>query len=138
MESIMTPYTKLRVLRIGRNWSQDEIAEKIGISQAAYAKLESGRTRLTINRAQQLADVYEIEPEYFFSTEKAVHHNVGEASNSNSGYINTYTNTIIPKETFDKLIDEKAEIIRLLKSEIAESKKDREKFLRILEKLAGV
>lgn len=137
MERIMTADTKLRVLRIGRNWSQEELADKIGISQAAYAKLESGKTRLTIDRAQQLADVYEIEPEYFFSTEKAVHNNIGEASNSNSGYIDTYNNAIIPKETFDKLIDEKSEIIRMLKSEIAESRNERERFLQILEKLSN-
>lgn len=57
---------KLHVLRISRNWSQDQVADKIGITQAAYAKLESGKTRLTVDRAKQLASIYDVDAESFF------------------------------------------------------------------------
>ena len=129
--------TKLRVLRIGQNWSQDQIAEKIGVSQAAYAKLESGKTRLTMDRAQQLADIYEIEPKSFFSTDIIVASDARESSNMNSRNIVVGPDTIIPTETFDKIVGIKSEILEMLQSEIAESRKERELFFRLLEKLTA-
>ncbi len=135
MEESLTSDTKLRMLRIGRKWSQEQVADRIGITQAAYAKLECGKTRLTIDRAKQLADVYKVEPEYFFSTEKVVNNNIGENSNSNAGYITTYNNAVIPNESFKKMIEEHSETLKILKSEISDAKKEREKFLSLLEKL---
>ncbi|HEY9362487.1 MAG TPA: helix-turn-helix transcriptional regulator [Chitinophagaceae bacterium] len=129
--------TKLRVLRIGQNWSQDQIADKIGISQAAYAKLESGKTRLTMDRAQQLADIYEIEPKSFFSKDIIVHSDTRESNNMNSRNIVVGPDTIIPTETFDKIVGIKSEILEMLQSEIAESRKERELFFRLLEKLTA-
>ena len=129
--------TKLRVLRIGQNWSQVQIAEKIGISQAAYAKLESGKTHLTVDRAQQLADIYEIEPKSFFSTDIIVHSDTRESNNMNSRNIVGGPDTIIPTETFDKMVDIKSRILEMLQSEIAESRKERELFFRLLEKLTA-
>lgn len=133
----VVPNTKLRVLRIGQNWSQDQIAEKIGITQAAYAKLESGKTRLTVNRAQQLADIYEIEPKSFFSTDIIDAGDTRESSNMNNRDIAIGPDTIIPTETFDKMVDIKLRILEMLQSEIAEARKERELFLRLLEKLTA-
>lgn len=57
---------KLRVLRISRNWSQEYVAEQIELTQPAYAKLEAGHVKLTIERAKQIASLYNIEAESFF------------------------------------------------------------------------
>lgn len=129
--------TKLRMLRIGQNWSQVQIAEKIGISQAAYAKLESGKTHLTVDRAQQLADIYEIEPKSFFSKNIIVHSDTRESNNMNSRNIVGGPDTIIPTETFDKMVDIKSRILEMLQSEIAESRKERALFFKFLEKLTA-
>lgn len=137
MRFAMIPDTKLRMLRIGQNWSQDQIAEKIGISQAAYAKLESGKTRLTVDRAQQLADIYEIEPKSFFSKDMIVHRDTRESNNMNSRNIVVGPDTIIPTAAFDKIVSIKSEILEMLQSEIAESRKERELFSRLLEKLTA-
>lgn len=137
MRFAMIPDTKLRMLRIGQNWSQDQIAEKIGISQAACAKLESGKTRLTVDRAQQLADIYEIEPKSFFSKDIIVHSDTHESNNMNSRNIVVGPNTIIPTATFDKIVSIKSEMLERLQSEIAESRKERELFFRLLEKLTA-
>ena len=48
----------LVMLRNSRGFSQEQIAEKIGISRQAYAKWESGATIPDIEKCSLLADVY--------------------------------------------------------------------------------
>ena len=49
---------KLIMLRNIHGFSQEEIAEKIGISRQAYAKLENGVTVPDIEKCMRLAEVY--------------------------------------------------------------------------------
>jgi len=46
---------KLRLLREYRNYSQEYIAEKLGITQNAYSRIENNQTRLTAERLEKLA-----------------------------------------------------------------------------------
>lgn len=48
----------LVILRNIHGYSQEEIAEKIGISRQAYAKWESGRTIPDIEKCKRLSDLY--------------------------------------------------------------------------------
>ena len=48
----------LMMLRKLNGYSQEQIAEKIGISRQAYAKWESGSTVPDVDRAARLAEVY--------------------------------------------------------------------------------
>ena len=48
----------LMMLRNIHGYSQEELAEKIGISRQAYAKWESGKTIPDIEKCRQLAEVY--------------------------------------------------------------------------------
>ena len=50
----------LIMLRNTHNYSQEQIAEKIGISRQAYAKWENGSTIPDIEKCVRLADVYGI------------------------------------------------------------------------------
>lgn len=50
----------LIVLRNMYGMSQEEIAEKIGISRQAYAKWESGATVPDIEKCKRLADFYDV------------------------------------------------------------------------------
>ena len=50
----------LIMLRNIHGFSQEMLAEKIGISRQAYAKWESGATILDIEKCKRLADVYGI------------------------------------------------------------------------------
>lgn len=46
------------MLRNLNGYSQEEVAEKIGISRQAYAKWEKGETVPDVERCQKLADLY--------------------------------------------------------------------------------
>lgn len=52
---------KIRVLREERNWSQEEMANKLQMSTNGYAKLERGESRLYIPKLEQIADVFDID-----------------------------------------------------------------------------
>ena len=46
--------------------SQKRLAEALGISAQQVQKYEKGRNRLSASRLQQIADVLEVAPTYFF------------------------------------------------------------------------
>lgn len=48
----------IAILRNVNGYSQEEVAEKIGISRQAYAKWEKGETIPDIERCQKLAELY--------------------------------------------------------------------------------
>lgn len=52
---------KIKFIRSSKNWTQEYVAEKLGISTNSYAKIERGETNVNFSRLQQIADVMEIE-----------------------------------------------------------------------------
>lgn len=60
----------LIVLRNMYGMSQEEIAEKIGISRQAYAKWESGLTVPDIEKCKRLADFYDVTIDSLIKTTK--------------------------------------------------------------------
>jgi transcriptional regulator with XRE-family HTH domain len=53
---------KLKTLREFNNYSQEYIAERLSISQAAYSKIESGATQLGIEHLTKLSELYKLTP----------------------------------------------------------------------------
>lgn len=60
----------LVMLRKLNNYSQEEIAEKIGISRQAYGKWEKGETVPDIEKFAKLAEVYGVTIDSLLRTEK--------------------------------------------------------------------
>lgn len=60
----------LIMLRNMYGMSQEEIAEKIGISRQAYAKWENGTTVPDIEKCKRLADFYDVTIDSLLKTEK--------------------------------------------------------------------
>ena len=50
----------IRRLRLDRDLSQENVAFNLQISQSSYAKLESGQSRLSIDRLYQLAVYFNV------------------------------------------------------------------------------
>lgn len=61
----------LVILRNLKGYSQEQIAEQIGISRQEYAKWESGATIPDINKAARLAEVYGVTIDSLLKTETA-------------------------------------------------------------------
>lgn len=54
-------------LRKIREWSQDELGDKIGIEQNAVSLIENGRSNPTILLVDQIAQAFEVEVVELFS-----------------------------------------------------------------------
>jgi len=53
---------KIRLQRLVKKYNQEYMAFALGISQAAYSKIERNETELTINRLYEIAEILEISP----------------------------------------------------------------------------
>ena len=53
-------YTSIKAIRISKGITQDEISEKLSMTQGNYTRIESGKTQLTIERIEQLANIFEM------------------------------------------------------------------------------
>lgn len=52
---------RMRKLRENAGMSQQDVADRLHISQAAYSRMESGETDVTLNRLLRLSDVYGVQ-----------------------------------------------------------------------------
>lgn len=130
---------KLRTLRVSRGWSQEFIADKINITQAAYSKLELGQVRLTIDRAKELATLYNVNPEYFFIENQTEHYNIGRYS-IGIGTINTdkyYESAELQPvmQRYEEMLTDKNKHIKRLISEIESLQKERDQFWQLITSL---
>lgn len=121
---------KLRVYREFRNYSQEYIAEKLGITQNAYSRIETNQTRLTADRLRQLAEILgipltcllsDIEPTLSFSNQPTDRHSIEMLEHT--------------KLLYDQIIKTKDEKIYALEDEISNLRKDRDKMMQLIEKL---
>lgn len=53
--------SRIKKYRDQKGFSQDFMAEQLGISQNAFHKIETGQTKLKANTLQQIADILEID-----------------------------------------------------------------------------
>lgn len=72
---------KLKALREFNNFSQEYIAGQLNISQAAYSKIESGVTQLSIDHLTKLSEVYKLTPNDILGWSDGW--NIKEINNSN-------------------------------------------------------
>ena len=97
----------LVMLRNINGYSQEEVAEKIGISRQAYAKWEKGLTIPDIEKCSLLAELYNTTLDNLIKTEKA--EGVGTIPPAPKGRniwgsvtVNDRGQIVIPKEARDK------------------------------------
>ena len=50
----------IRTLRHQHGWSQEDIANRLGISIPAFSKIETGVTDVNLSRLEQIAGIYEV------------------------------------------------------------------------------
>ena len=57
----MSVNDKIRTIRETRNWSQEDMAEKMNMSKYGYAKIERGETKLNLHKLEQIANIFNID-----------------------------------------------------------------------------
>ena len=60
---------RLKVLRAERNWSQQKLAEELGVSRQSVNAIETGRCDPSLPLAFQIAEVFDLAIEEIFIRE---------------------------------------------------------------------
>ena len=76
---------KIRILREMKGLSQDAVASGLGMSQQAFQKIEAGKTKLSLRKAHEIAQVLGMKVETLLSFHPANYLN----NCSQSGVFNT-------------------------------------------------
>jgi transcriptional regulator with XRE-family HTH domain len=114
---------KIKRLRKSKGFSQDDMAERMHISQSAYARIENGESHSWAAHIEKLSEILEIKPEDFLTDET----NNLEQENTDQkggmafqfvGTINTINNLS------EKLIEQYEERIKELKEQVKELKEE--------------
>ncbi|TGO02489.1 hypothetical protein PN36_24160 [Candidatus Thiomargarita nelsonii] len=141
----MEIYEKLKILKLirsSKSWTQEEMANKLGISPQAYAKIEQGKTDVHFSRLQQIADVMEIdlskllgldEKNIFFTGEQT---GVTQCQTCDNWHVNSSsTEPTEYKHELEKahlMIEQREKEIDYLKQEIAMLKQQNSDFRDII------
>lgn len=57
----MIAFDVIRGLREARHWSQEEMAERLGMSKNGYEKIERGESNPNIERLSQIATIFNVD-----------------------------------------------------------------------------
>jgi len=57
----------IRTLRHQHSWSQEDVADRLGISIPAFSKIETGVTDINLSRLEQIANVFEVSVVYLLA-----------------------------------------------------------------------
>ena len=101
-----------------KGFSQEYMAQELGINQSSYAKIEKENTKLTVDRLQRIAEVLEVEISSLLNSSKQP---IFNQTNENGSYANGYIENlhIENKEIVEKLLKSKDELIGKLEKQIA-------------------
>ncbi len=51
---------KIKIMREMNQWTQEEVAEKLGMSTTGYAKIERGQTNISVEKLKQIAAIFNV------------------------------------------------------------------------------
>ena len=58
---------KIRLVRILKGLSQEFTADKLGVTQSAYSKIESGNIKVSFDKLQIIAEVFQCSTSYLIN-----------------------------------------------------------------------
>jgi len=80
---------RIREFRQHKNWTQEEVAEKLKISTNGYGCIERGTTGVTLRRLEQLAEIFEISLAELLNLDgKFIFNQIGDNQHDNSSNFN--------------------------------------------------
>lgn len=93
---------KIKRVRELRGLSQSEMARRLHIEQSTYNRIESGETKLDVDRLKQIAGELEMKPEDLLSLDSMVVHVEHISGGTN---VNARVEQQFPEEFFQRLTD---------------------------------
>lgn len=111
----MEIHDKIRAMREINQWSQEEMAEKLAMSPTGYAKIEHGKTNITLDKLKQIAQIFNIDlVELITSQERSFFFSIGDNTN-NHNYVGINEMVAMENEKLKLLLAAKENEIQALK-----------------------
>lgn len=130
----MKTQDKIRAIRTQQKISQEQMAERLDLTPQAYSKIESGKTKLSLDRIQQIAQILNIDvTELIHNNDNGVFLLINENctnENLNNGAIIYHGNQQSINEQELKHDNEKLQLIITHKDEIIEQLKQENALLK--------
>ena len=115
---------KIKNIRELKNLTQEYLAEKLYISQAAYSKMEKGDNKISQNKLNKIAEILEVNPDDItdFDNKKVLNsYNPIKGNNSNITY--NHHDTLLIRQLYEdkvalleKLLQKSEEEVKHLKA----------------------
>jgi transcriptional regulator with XRE-family HTH domain len=111
---------KIRKLREERHYSQEYMALKLGISQQEYSRIEGGQSRLSIERAQLIAETFGVDISFIMGDGNS--HTFNNTNQQGGDYANNFHYHGATEYELKEKISLMQDKIILLKEEITNAK----------------
>ena len=112
--------TRIRTLRKSRGFSQEEMADRLHISQSTYSRIENNESNNWVHLIEKLCTELQIKPEELFTIEGLVQNNTDNASGVQNHTLHDTHITI--NQLSDKVIELYEDKIKMLEAEVARLK----------------
>lgn len=103
-------------LRKEKHLTQEQMAEKLGMSKNGYAKLERGESKLNVEHLQHIASTFNIDVLELLTEDKDINLLIGD---NNGSYANRYYSDKQEIEKLELMIAHKEELLAQKDKEIA-------------------
>lgn len=124
----MIAYDTIRELREQRNWTQEYMADKLGLTRNGYAKIERGESTPSLERLDEIAKLFEISIiELLKLDDKNI---IVQTQNQQANYYQHYVNGESLQNEIEKL-----KLIIAHKDEIIQQK---DEYIQVLKKMANI
>ena len=112
-------HSKLRNARTQKGYTQEYMADSLGISQKQYSRLENGESGITLDYLEKICSKLEINPQDLFAGEVKQENQNQSGGFANSAYliVNEFSEKLI--EQYEKRLKDKDDEICFLRSLLA-------------------
>ena len=131
----MIDFDTIRELREQRQWTQEQMAEKLGLTRNGYAKRETGKSMPSLERLDEIAGLFGVKLFELLKLDgQNVVYQIGENYHGNNNY---YNNNEKLQTEIDKLKLE-MEKLNLIIAHRDELLKQKEDYIQVLKKLVSI
>ncbi|OPH39002.1 helix-turn-helix domain-containing protein [Moraxella equi] len=131
----MIDFDTIRELREQRQWTQEQMAEKLGLTRNGYAKIETGKSMPSLERLDEIAGLFGVKLFELLKLDgQNVVYQIGENYHGNNNY---YNNNEKLQTEIDKLKLE-IEKLNLIIAHRDELLKQKEDYIQVLKKLVSI
>lgn len=128
----MEIYDKVRIMREVNQWSQEDMAEKMGMSVTGYAKIERGQSKIHYDKLVQLAQIFNISVSDLISVDEKKptwYFRENNTQNIHANYYATDEAILLELEKTKLLLDNAQNLIKI-KDELISQKENEIKALK--------